>query len=202
MPTGAGPPRRRAGDFCCTALHTTSHADDEGRPPRRPTAAELLVPLLRGYGPTRFCRPRDDRGIRAKSSPWPRPASVHGRLGIARAAHDGYEWGGRGLACGGHSGPEGACLEADQRLYKNIQNIRVGRACVRATSIPFVPILFHTDRGRARAEQEPSRRSAVCCEAVVAAKWRCSTTATFEKSLPSRSTIPDLVRVVISPIRT
>src|SRR5205807_5086426 len=73
------------------------HAFDEVAPPLAAAGCRVLVPYLRGYGPTRFL-----------SSATPRSGEQAAlghdllqfmdALGIARAALAGYDWGGR-AAC-------------------------------------------------------------------------------------------------------
>jgi pimeloyl-ACP methyl ester carboxylesterase len=125
---------------------------DEVAPPLARAGYRVIVPYLRGYGPTRFLSPETPRSGQqaalAKDL-----ADLLDALAIPSAALMGYDWGGRAACILAALWPERARCLVTGGGY-NIQNIP--RAGVPAP--PWVEhrywyqYYFHTERGRAGLE--------------------------------------------------
>jgi len=113
------------------------------------TGWRVLVPYLRGYGPTRFL---DDKTPRSgqQAALGADLRALMNALGIERAALAGYDWGGRAACIVAALWPERVAALVTIGGY-NIQNIS-------ASAIPAAPDrefrhwyqwYFHTERGRA-----------------------------------------------------
>src|SRR5271166_2356888 len=173
-------------------------AYDGVAPPLAEAGWRVLVPYLRGYGPTRFLDPRTPRSGQQ---------AALGRdlldfldaLGLERAAFAGYDWGGRAACIVAALWPERAICLVSIGGY-NIQNIA-------RSSEPAAPDrehrlwyqwYFHTERGRAGLE---ANRRAFCrlLWQLWSPNWRFDD-ATFERTAASFDN-PDFVAVVIQSYR-
>jgi len=174
------------------------HAYDGVAPPLAAAGWRVLVPYLRGYGPTRFLDPLTPRSGQ-------QAALGHDlldfldALGLERAALAGYDWGGRAACIVAALGRERVASLVSVGGY-NIQNI------VRASE-PAAPDreyrlwyqwYFHTERGRAGliANRRPLCR---LLWQLWSPNWRFDD-ATFERTAASFDN-PDFVEVVIQSYR-
>ena len=123
---------------------------DEVAPPLAADGCRVLVPYLRGYGPTRFLS-ADDAALGRAGGAGPRPAAVHGcARRSSRATLVGYDWGGRAACVVAALWPERVRGLVSCTGY-NIQDIaglgEAGRG--RAGAPPLVPVLLpHRARPR------------------------------------------------------
>jgi len=174
------------------------HAYDGVAPPLASAGWRVLVPYLRGYGPTRFL----DR-LTPRSGQ--QAALGHDLLnlldahGLERAALAGYDWGGRAACIVAALWPERVAFLVSIGGY-NIQNIT-------RSSEPAAPDreyrlwyqwYFHTERGRAglMANRRPLCR---LLWQLWSPNWRFDD-ATFERTAASFDN-PDFVEVVIQSYR-
>jgi dienelactone hydrolase len=132
------------------------HDYDGVAPPLAAAGCRVLVPWLRGYGPTRFLDPATPRsGQQAALG-----ADITGfmdALGIPRATLVGYDWGGRG-----------ACVAAalwPDRVRALVAITGYGIQDIAAAAKPASPDqehrywyqwYFHTERGRAGLAADPA----------------------------------------------
>jgi pimeloyl-ACP methyl ester carboxylesterase len=175
-----------------------ARAFDEVAPPLAAQGCRVLVPYLRGYGPTRFLSAATPRsGEQA--------ALGHDLLqfmravGIGRAALAGYDWGGRAACVVAALWPERVRCLVSCTGY-NIQNIATSGEPAPAEQEHrlWYQYYFHTERGRAGLTK---RRRDICrlLWKLWSPEWRFDE-ATFEKSAVSFDN-PDFVDVVIQSYR-
>lgn len=171
---------------------------DEVAPPLAADGCRVLVPYLRGYGPTRFL---SDKTLRSGEQ------AVLGNdllqfmdaLKIGRATLMGYDWGGRAACIVAALWPERVRCLVSCTGY-NIQNIAASAKPVSAAQEHrfWYQYYFHTERGQAGLTQ--NRRD--ICRLL----WRLWSPhwnfdhATFEASAKSFDN-PDFVDVVIQSYR-
>jgi pimeloyl-ACP methyl ester carboxylesterase len=174
------------------------HAYADAAPMLASRGARVLVPWLRGYGPTRFrfaetLRSGEQAALGADL------LAFMDALGIERALLGGYDWGGRAACVVAALWPERATGLVSGNSY-NIQNI------VRAME-PLPPpqeaalwyqYLFHSERGRRGLEQD-RRGFARQLWSMWSPKWPFDD-ATFDRSARSFDN-PDFVDVVIHSYR-
>ena len=125
------------------------HAYDGVVPALAVAGWRVLVPYLRGYGPTRFLDPRTPRS--GQQAALGRDlADFLDALGLERAALAGYDWGGRAACIVAALWPERAVCLVSIGGY-NIQNIaRSGEpAPPDREHRLWYQWYFHTERGRA-----------------------------------------------------
>jgi len=173
-------------------------AYDGVAPPLAAAGWRVLVPYLRGYGPTRFLDPRTPRSGQQ---------AALGRdlfdfldaLGLERAALAGYDWGGRAACIVAALWPERVTSLVSIGGY-NIQNI--ARSGEPASSDRehrlWYQWYFHTERGRAglAANRRPLCR---LLWELWSPNWRFDD-ATYERTALSFDN-PDFVEVVIQSYR-
>ena len=173
-------------------------AYDKVVPPLAAAGCRVIVPYLRGYGPTRFLSsdtPRSgQQAALAKDL-----LDFLGALGIERAALAGYDWGGRAACIVAALWPQRARCLVSGGGY-NIQNIA-------ASARPLPPeqeyrfwyqYYFHTERGRAGLT---ANRHDFC-----RLLWRLwSPNFSFDDAIYARTAVsfdnPDFVDVVIQSYR-
>jgi pimeloyl-ACP methyl ester carboxylesterase len=129
------------------------HAYDGVAPPLAASGCRVLVPWLRGYGPTRFLDPATPRsGQQAALGADLR--DFMDALGIRQATLAGYDWGGRACCIVAALWPERVRGLISITGY-NIQNIPLsGRpASAMAEYRHWYQWYFHTERGRAGLTQ-------------------------------------------------
>jgi pimeloyl-ACP methyl ester carboxylesterase len=174
------------------------HAYGEVAPLLAEAGCRVVVPYLRGFGPTRFLD---------SSTPRSGEQAVLGQdlralldaLRIERAVLAGYDWGGRAACVVAALWPERCAGLVSVNSY-NLQNI--ARAMVPDTPQNehrlWYQYLFHSDRGRATLQQD---RRALCrlLWALWSPTWAFDE-ATFERSAAAFDN-PDFVEVVIHSYR-
>jgi pimeloyl-ACP methyl ester carboxylesterase len=174
------------------------HAYDDVAPPLARAGHRVLVPYLRGYGPTRFVDPKAPR--RAQQAAIGQDLlDFMDALGIRGAALAGYDWGGRA-----------ACLAAILAPERVRALVTIGGYNVQDTLAPPRPAAaaqeraywyqwyFNTERGRLGLEQN---RRDIC--RLLWREWSPSyrfDDATFERTAASFDN-PDFVDVVIHSYR-
>jgi len=158
----------------------------------------VLVPYLRGYGPTRFLDPRTPRSGQQAALGHDLLEFLDA-LGVERAALAGYDWGGRAACIVAALWPERATSLVSIGGY-NIQNIaRSGEpASPDREHRLWYQWYFHTERGRAglAANRRPLCR---LLWELWSPNWRFDD-ATFERTAISFDN-PDFVEVVIQSYR-
>jgi pimeloyl-ACP methyl ester carboxylesterase len=168
-------------------------------PPLAADGYRVLVPYLRGYGPTRF--------LNANTPRWAQQAAIGqdlldfmDALGIRSAALGGYDWGGRAACIAAIVAPERARALVTIGGY-NVQN--PGAAATRPASPAdertyWYQWYFNTERGRAGLEKN---RHDLCklLWRDWAPTWRFDD-AEYERTAPSFDN-PDFVAIVIHSYR-
>jgi pimeloyl-ACP methyl ester carboxylesterase len=173
-------------------------AYDEVAPELAQDGCRVLVPHLRGYGPTRFLSAATPRSGE-QAALGHDLLQLMDALGIARAALAGYDWGGRAACIVSALWPERARCLVSCTGY-NIQNIAASVNPVSAAQEHrfWYQYYFHTERGRAGLTKN---RRDICklLWQLWSPEWRFDE-ATFERSAPSFDN-PDFVDVVIQSYR-
>jgi pimeloyl-ACP methyl ester carboxylesterase len=171
---------------------------DDVVPPLAAAGCRVIVPYLRGFGPTRFLSADTPRsGQQAALGNDLR--ELLDALGIERATLAGYDWGGRAACVVAALWPERVRGLVTGNGY-NIQNIA-------ASAKPVAPeqehrfwyqYYFHTERGRAGLEQN---RRALCryIWQIWSPDWAFDD-ATYERSAASFDN-PDFVAVTLQSYR-
>ncbi|WP_422002193.1 alpha/beta fold hydrolase [Reyranella sp.] len=173
-------------------------AYDEVAPPLARDGCRVLVPYLRGYGPTRFLSPATPRSGE-QAALGHDLLQFMDALGLGRATLAGYDWGGRAacIVAALHPGRVRGLVSA---TGYNIQNIAAsGDPAPAAQEHRFwYQYYFHTERGRAGLTRN---RRDICrlLWQLWSPEWRFDST-TFERSAPSFDN-PDFVEVVIQSYR-
>ncbi|MFI4987708.1 MAG: alpha/beta fold hydrolase [Alphaproteobacteria bacterium] len=167
-------------------------------PPLAEAGCRVLVPYLRGYGPTRFL---------AAATPRSGQQAALGRdllafmdaLGLASATLVGYDWGGRAACVVAALWPERVQALVSIGGY-NIQNIAKANAAASALQEYrfWYQWYFHTERGRAGLE---TNRYAICrlLWELWSPNWRFDE-ATYTRTAASFDN-PDFVAVTIQSYR-
>jgi pimeloyl-ACP methyl ester carboxylesterase len=171
---------------------------DEVAPPLAADGCRVLVPYLRGYGPTRFL---------SKETPRSGEQAALGHdllkfmdaLKIPRALFAGYDWGGRAGCVVSALWPERARALVSCTGY-NIQDIKgsVKPATAELEYRLWYQYYFNTERGRAGLT-ENRRGIAKLLWQLWSPNWKFTDT-TFDKTAPSFDN-PDYVDVVIQSYR-
>jgi pimeloyl-ACP methyl ester carboxylesterase len=174
------------------------HDWDGVAPPLAASGCRVLVPWLRGYGPTRFLDPATPRsGQQAALGADVR--DFMDALGIRQATLAGYDWGGRAACVTAALWPERVRGLVSITGY-NIQNIgasgRPGSAA--AEHRHWYQWYFQTERGRAGLTQN-RRDIARLLWQLWSPNWRFDD-ATFEATAQSFDN-PDFVAVTIQSYR-
>ncbi len=173
-------------------------AYDHVAPPLAADGRRVLVPYLRGYGPTRFLSPDTPRSGQQAALGHDLLRFMDA-LGIARAALAGYDWGGRAACIVAALWPERASALVSVSGY-NIQDIAASTAPAAAEQEHrfWYQYYFHTERGRAGLT---ANRRDICrlLWRLWSPEWRFDD-ATFDRSAASFDN-PDFVDVVIQSYR-
>ena len=171
---------------------------DEVAPALAADGCRVLVPYLRGYGPTRFLNAATPRSGE-QAALGHDLLQFMDALGLGRAALAGYDWGGRAACIVAALWPERVRCLLSCTGY-NIQNIaRSGEPVAAEQEHRFwYQYYFHTERGRAGLTKD---RRDICrlLWKLWSPEWRFDE-ATFEKSAVSFDN-PDFVDVVIQSYR-
>jgi pimeloyl-ACP methyl ester carboxylesterase len=171
---------------------------DEVAPPLAAAGCRIIVPYLRGFGPTRFLSGQAPRsGQQAALGNDLR--ELMDALSIDRAILAGYDWGGRAACIVAALWPERVRGLVTVNGY-NIQDIAGSVKPVAAAQEHrfWYQYYFHTERGRAGLEQN---RRALCryIWSIWSPNWNFDET-TFERSAVSFDN-PDFVAVTIQSYR-
>lgn len=171
---------------------------DEVAPPLAAGGCRVLVPYLRGYGPTRFLSDKTPRSGEQAALGHDLEQFMDA-LKIRRATLMGYDWGGRAACIVAALWPERVRGLVSCTGY-NIQNIAasVKPAPAEAEHRFWYQYYFHTERGRAGLTQN---RRDICrlLWTLWSPEWKFDE-ATFEQSAVSFDN-PDFVDVVIQSYR-
>ena len=171
---------------------------DEVAPPLAAAGCRVLVPYLRGYGPTRFLSAATPRSGE-QAALGHDLLQFMDALGIQRAALAGYDWGGRAACIVSALWPERVRCLVSCTGY-NIQNIARSAEPVPAEQEHrfWYQYYFHTERGRAGLAKD---RRDICrlLWKLWSPEWHFDE-ATFERSAVSFDN-PDFVDVVIQSYR-
>jgi pimeloyl-ACP methyl ester carboxylesterase len=174
------------------------HDWDGVAPPLAADGCRVLVPWLRGYGPTRFLDPATPRsGQQAALGQDVR--DFMDSLGIGRALLGGYDWGGRGACVCSALWPERVRGLVSINGY-NLQNIpRSGNPAAAAQEHRhWYQWYFHTERGRNGLRQN-RRDIARLLWRLWSPNWQFDD-ATFDATAQSFDN-PDFVDVTIQSYR-
>jgi pimeloyl-ACP methyl ester carboxylesterase len=174
------------------------HAYAETAPIIAQAGARVLVPWLRGYGPTRFLSAATSRSGEQAALGADLIAFMDA-LGIQRAVVGGYDWGGRAACVVSALHPERVVGLVSGNSY-NIQNIArcMEPATPQQEAALWYQYLFHNARGR-RALERNRRGFARQLWSMWSPKWAFDD-ATFETSAVAFDN-PDFVDVVIHSYR-
>jgi pimeloyl-ACP methyl ester carboxylesterase len=158
----------------------------------------VLVPYLRGYGPTRFIDPGEPR-MAQQAAIGQDLLEFMDALGVARATLVGYDWGGRAACVVAIVAPERVRALVTVNGY-NVQNLAAATRPAPAAEerAYWYQWYFNTERGRTGLEQN---RREIC--RMLWHDWSPSwkfDDATFERTAASFDN-PDFVPVVIHSYR-
>jgi len=173
-------------------------AFDDVAPPLATAGCRVLVPFLRGYGPTRFLDPQEPR-MAQQAAIGQDLLEFMDALNLGPAALAGYDWGGRAACIAAILAPARVRALVTIGGY-NVQNTVTPAppASARAERSYWYQWYFNTERGRQGLEQ--NRRD--ICRLLWqewSPTWRFAP-ATFERTAPSFDN-PDFVAVVIHSYR-
>lgn len=173
-------------------------AYDEVAPILEGAGARVIVPYLRGYGPTRFLSAATPRSGQ-QASLGRDLLDLLDALSIPKAIVAGYDWGGRAACILAALWPGRAAGLVSVNSY-NIQDIaRSGEPAPPEAELRYwYQYYFHGERGRAGLEQN---RRAFCrlLWQLWSPTWKFDD-ATFDRTAPSFDN-PDFVEVVIQSYR-
>jgi pimeloyl-ACP methyl ester carboxylesterase len=173
-------------------------AYDEVAPALARDGCRVLVPYLRGYGPTRFLSDATPRSGE-QAALGHDLLQLMDALAIDRAALAGYDWGGRAACIVAALWPQRARCLVSCTGY-NIQDIAASASPAPAVQEHrlWYQYYFHTERGRAGLTRN---RRDICrlLWQLWSPEWRFDD-ATFERSAASFDN-PDFVDVVIQSYR-
>jgi pimeloyl-ACP methyl ester carboxylesterase len=193
----SGPP----GGFPLVLLHgfpDDARAFDDVVPPLVAAGYRVLVPYLRGYGPTRFLDPAEPR-MAQQAAIGQDLLDFLNALSLGRVALAGYDWGGRAACIAALLAPErvrGLVTIGGYNVQNTLGPFRPAPAAVERTL--WYQWYFNTERGRLGLEE--NRRD--ICRTLWqewAPTWKFDDAA-FERTAPSFDN-PDFVPVVIHSYR-
>src|SRR5881628_2283643 len=175
-----------------------ARAFDAVAPPLAAAGHRVLVPYLRGYGPTRFLYPAEPR-MAQQAAIGQDLLDFISALGLTSVGLAGYDWGGRAACIAALLAPERVRALVTIGGY-NVQNTVTPTvpAPARAERAYWYQWYFNTERGRAGLERN---RRELC--RLLWREWSPTwkfDDATFERTAPSFDN-PDFVPVVIHSYR-
>ena len=175
-----------------------AHAYDQVAPILAEAGARVIVPYLRGYGPTRFLKADTPRSGEQAALGADLLALMEA-LKIERAVLGGYDWGGRAACVVAALWPERAVALVSGNSY-NIQNIaRAMEPASPAEEVAFwYQYYFHSERGR-RGLTKNRREIARLLWRMWSPTWAFDEAA-FERTAKAFDN-PDFVDVVIHSYR-
>jgi pimeloyl-ACP methyl ester carboxylesterase len=190
-----------AGGIPVVLLHgfpDDARAFDEVAPPLAAAGCRVLVPYLRGYGPTRFLDPSEPR-MAQQAAIGQDLLEFMDALSLRPAALAGYDWGGRAACIAAILAPERVRALVTIGGY-NVQNTVTPAppASARAERSYWYQWYFNTERGRRGLEQNRRDICRLLWEEW-SPTWRFEP-ATFDRTAPSFDN-PDFVPVVIHSYR-
>jgi pimeloyl-ACP methyl ester carboxylesterase len=175
-----------------------ARAFDGVAPPLAAAGYRVLVPYLRGYGPTRFLDPREPR-LAQQAAIGQDLLEFMAALDLGPAALAGYDWGGRAACIAAILAPERVRALVTIGGY-NVQNTvtLAPPASAKAERSYWYQWYFNTERGRQGLEQN---RHDICrlLWQEWSPTWRFDR-ATYDRTAPSFDN-PDFVAVVIHSYR-
>jgi pimeloyl-ACP methyl ester carboxylesterase len=174
------------------------HAWDAVAPPLAAAGYRVLVPYLRGYGPTRFLDAATPR-LAQQAAIAQDLRDFMDALGLDRVGLAGYDWGGRAACITAILAPERVHALVTIGGY-NVQNTLLAQppASARQERALWYQWYFNTERGRVGLEQYRRDICRLLWEEW-SPTWRFDD-ATFERTAPSFDN-PDFVPVVIHSYR-
>jgi len=175
-----------------------ARAFDEVAPPLAAAGCRVLVPYLRGYGPTRFLDPHEPR-MAQQAAIGRDLLEFMGALALPPAALAGYDWGGRAACIAAILAPERVRALVTIGGY-NVQNTVTPAppAPARAERSYWYQWYFNTERGQRGLELNRRDICRLLWEEW-SPTWRFDQ-ATFDRTAPSFDN-PDFVAVVIHSYR-
>jgi pimeloyl-ACP methyl ester carboxylesterase len=175
-----------------------ARAFDDVAPPLAAAGCRVLVPYLRGYGPTRFLDPREPR-MAQQAAIGQDLLEFMSALDLRPAALAGYDWGGRAACIAAILAPERVRALVTIGGY-NVQNTvtLAPPASAKAERSYWYQWYFNTERGRQGLERN---RHDIChlLWQEWSPTWRFDQ-ATYDRTAPSFDN-PDFVAVVIHSYR-
>jgi pimeloyl-ACP methyl ester carboxylesterase len=167
-------------------------------PPLAAAGCRVLVPYLRGYGPTRFLDPQEPR-MAQQAAIGQDLLEFMDALALRPAALAGYDWGGRAACIAAILAPERVRALVTIGGY-NVQNTVAPAppASARAERAYWYQWYFNTERGQRGLEQNRRDICRLLWEEW-SPTWRFDQ-ATFDRTAPSFDN-PDFVAVVIHSYR-
>ena len=185
----------------CIMLHGFPydvHAFAEAAPKLAESGARVIVPYLRGYGPTRFLSP-DTLRSGEQAALGQDLLMLMDALGISRAVVGGYDWGGRAACIVSALWPSRVVALVSGNSY-NIQDIaRSGEPASAIVEASFwYQYYFHSERGR-RGLVQNRREIARLLWQMWSPTWKFDD-GVFEQSAAAFDN-PDFVDVVIHSYR-
>ena len=174
------------------------HAHGDVAPILAAAGARVIVPYLRGYGPTRFLSPETQRSGEQAALGADLRHLMDG-LGIERAVLGGYDWGGRAACVVAALWPEKVVALISGNSY-NIQDIALAMTpAPPADEAAFwYQYYFHSERGR-RGLEKDRRGIARLLWRMWSPTWAFDD-ATFDRTASAFDN-PDFVDVVIHSYR-
>lgn len=174
------------------------HAYAQAAPILAEAGARVIVPYLRGYGPTRFLAPETPRsGEQAALGADLR--ALMDALGFERAVVGGYDWGGRAACVAAALWPERVIALVSGGSYNMLNTARSWEPAPPAEEAAYwYQYYFHSERGR-RGLVENRRGIARQLWRMWSPTWDFDD-ATFERTAKAFDN-PDFVEVVIHSYR-
>ena len=182
----------------CHGFPYDVQAFSEAAPRLTAAGARVIVPYLRGYGPTRFLSPDTPRSGEQAALASDLLALLDA-LGIPKAVVGGYDWGGRACCIVSALWPERVVALISGNSY-NIQHIArsLEPATAEREAAMWYQYYFHSERGR-RGLTQNRREITRLLWKMWSPCWRFDD-ATFERSAAAFYN-PDFVDVVIHSYR-
>ena len=175
-----------------------AHAYDQAAPILAQAGARVIVPYLRGYGPTRFLKAETPRSGE-QAALGVDLLDFMDALTIERAVLGGYDWGGRGACVVAALLPNRVVALVSGNSY-NIQSIAhaMEPASPAEEAAFWYQYYFHNERGR-RGLEKNRREITRLCWRMWSPNWAFDD-ATFDRTASAFDN-PDFVAVVIHSYR-
>ena len=182
----------------CHGFPYDPHAFAEAAPRLAAAGARVIIPYLRGYGPTRFLS-RDTPRSGEQAALACDLLALLDALGVTKAVVGGFDWGGRACCIVSALWPERVLALVSGNSY-NIQNIArsLEPASAEREAAMWYQYYFHSERGR-RGLAQNRRDITRLLWRMWSPRWSFDE-ATFERSAAAFDN-PDFVDVVIHSYR-